>query len=403
MAEDIELTFLTSTFFRRTLLVLLPFTAFVVYMYSELIFSSMRTAENRTVQQYLRTEYSLFERQFIETGAEQLPSTEILSAWWAGDQDLPASYAEMGLGVHLVDAEQHLLVAEPGGAGRRAYFVLTEPELGTTTIKREMESTIYLAAIVVLLSGGFLATIVGWLMSRPVRALANDVKSGRKPGQNLHGHDRNDEIGTLSREMGDLINRMDAALSREKAVTRYASHDMRTPVSIIRIAASVLDSHVCGVEKRNRNLKRIDDACADIEDLIEVHLCLAREASELPEETVSIRALVTDELAKHAHTIEARSLTTSVVGLDQSIRVARSMLRVILGNLIQNAVNYSDQSILVSIDADSIVIENSSDAGNAQMRTEGLGLEIVERVCDRLEWALTTNQEDDVFIARVQF
>lgn len=404
MAGDIELTFLTSTFFRRTLLVLLPFTAFVTYFYNELVVDAMLVAENRTVQEYLQSEYSQFEEQYADSKSEPLPSDEYLDAWWADDANLPESYAELPLGIHGLKRSRHLLVAEPAGSNQRVYFVLREPEFGPSqSFRSVMESTMNLTAVLVFLAGGLLAVLIARLLSRPIQALADDVGSPWTPGKRMRGHERNDEIGVLSRAMEKLINRMDAALSREKAVTRYASHDMRTPVSIIRVAASVLDSHVCDVEKRDRNLKRIDDACADIEDLIEVHLCLAREAAELPEETVSVRALVAYELAKHAHTIEARNLTTSVVGFDQNVRVARSMLKVILGNLIQNAVRFSAESILVSIDADSIVIENSSDGNEAQMKTDGLGLEIVERVCDRLGWALSANQEDDVFIARVQF
>ena len=404
MAGDIELTFLTSTFFRRTLLVLLPFTALVVYFYSELIADSMLVAENRTVQEYLQSEYSQFEERYAESMSEPLPSAEYLDTWWADDTNLPESFAELPLGIHGLSHSRHLLVAEPAGSSRRVYFVLREPEFGSSqSVRSAMESTIYLTAALVFVAGGLLAVFIARLLSRPIRALADDVQAHWQPGMRLRGHDRNDEIGLLSRAMENLINRMDAALTREKAITRYASHDMRTPISVIRIASSVLNLPECDDEKRSRNLKRIDDACADIEELIEVHLCLAREAAELPEETVSIRALVTDEFAKHAHTIEARKLTTSVVGLDQNICVARSMLKVVLGNLIQNAVRFSARSILVSIDADSIVIENTSDADEAQMKTDGLGLEIVERVCDRLGWTLTANRQDDVFIARVLF
>lgn len=404
MAGDIELTFLTSTFFRRTLLVLLPFTALVIYSYNEIIVDAMLVAENRTVQEYLQSEYSEFEGRYAESTSEPLPSDEYLDAWWADDANLPESYAELPLGIHGLKGSRHLLVAEPAGGGRRVYFVLREPEFGPSqSLRSAMESTINLTAVLVFVAGGLLAVLIARLLSRPIRALADDVQGHWQPGTRLRGHERNDEIGVLSRAMEKLINRMDAALTREKAVTRYASHDMRTPVSVIRIAASVINMPVCDVEKRERNLKRIDDACADIEDLIEVHLCLARESAELPEETVPIRALVTEELAKHTHTIEARKLTTSVVGLDQNIRVARSMLKVVLGNLIQNAVRFSTESILVSIDADSIVIENSCNADAEQMDTDGLGLEIVERVCDRLGWTLSINQQDDVFIARVLF
>jgi signal transduction histidine kinase len=395
------LNFLTSTFFRRLLLVLLPFTAIVVYGYSELIFSSMKTAENRTVQEYLRSEYALFERRYTETGSEQLPSTENLSAWWAGDANLPVSFTELEPGIHLVDGEQHLLVDVPDGAGRRAYFLLTEPELGTTMIRAEMESTIYLYAIVVFISGGLLAVIVGWLMSRPIRALADEVKSGHEPGKELQGHNRNDEIGVLSRALGNLINRMESALVREQAVTRYASHDMRTPVSVIRIALSVLNMPEIDEEKRKRNLERIDKACADIEDSIEVHLCLARESAELPLENCDVRAMVAEEFAKHAYSFDAKDLSVSIDGTDINFSTVRPMLKVVLSNLIQNAVSYSEQSIHAAIDADGFAIRNSSNISDAQVNEKGLGLEIIQRVCDRMGWSFSAHQQGREFVAHV--
>lgn len=397
------MNFLTSTFFRRLLLVLLPFTAMVVYGYSELIFSSMRTAENRTVQEYLRTEYALFEQRYAETGSEQLPSTENLSAWWADDEDLPASFTELDPGIHIVDGEHHLLVTVPNGASRRAYFVLTEPELGTTRIRTEMESTIYLYAIIVFVSGGLLAIVFARLISNPIRALADDVQSGWRPGKELKGHNRNDEIGVLSRALGSLINRMESALVREKAVTQYASHDMRTPVSVIRIALSVLSMPGCDEDKRRRNLKRIDEACADIEDRIEVHLCLARESAKLPEESCDVNGMIADEFAKHKQTIDAKGLSVSIDGVDSSFLTARAMLRTVLGNLIHNAVNYSGESINVSIDADGMAIRNSSDAANTQVNENGLGLEIVQRVCNRMGWGFSAQQQGDEFVAQVAF
>lgn len=50
-----------------------------------------------------------------------------------------------------------------------------------------------------------------------------------------------------------------------------------------------------------------------------------------------------------------------------------------------------------------VVIENSSDPGEARVKNDGLGLEIVERVCDHQGWALSVNQKDDSFAAQVMF
>lgn len=395
---------LTSTFFRRMVLLLLPFTALVIYGYSELIVFSMRAAENRTVQEYLRAEYALFERRFAETPTMTLPSSDNLTAWWEGDEDLPAHIAALEPGVHALSYSRHLLVGEPGGAGRRAYFVLSEPALGSgQMIRSEMESTMYLAAIIVFLSGALLAVILARLLSRPVRALAEYIESPGQAETLPPGYDRNDEIGVLGRALGDLIDRMEAALGREKAVTRYASHDLRTPVSVIRIALSVLKLPDCDAETRQRNLQRIDAACAEIEERIEVHLCLAREGAELPEEQCNLRAMVEDELAKHSHTITARQIDVTIDGASPAIVGTRSMLRLVLGNLVQNAVNHAEQTIQVLVGSNEIVLRNPVQSEGSEPPGDGLGLEIVQRVCDRMAWILEVRSESGEFVARVQF
>ena len=394
--------FLTSSFFRRLLLVLLPFTAIVVYGYSELIVASMKAAENRTVQEYLRSEYALFERSYAESRSAKLPSSDNLTAWWEGDAGFPDSYDDFEQGVHALKNSRHLLIGEPNSAGRRAYFVLSEPELGSSQmIRSEMESTIYLAAVIVFLSGALLAVVVARWLSRPVRALADEVRSPRQPDKPLQGHNRNDEIGVLSRALGELINRMESALVREKSVTRYASHDLRTPVSVIRIALSVLKLPQCDDDKRKRNLQRIDEACAEIEERIEVHLCLAREGAELLQEDCDVREMVEVEIAKHSHTIEAKNLDVTIDGIDTSIRTTRSMFRVVLSNLIQNAVSYAEQAIDVSINQGGFSIRNLSDTNNLDENKYGLGLEIVQRVCDRMGWGFTAQPQGADFVAQV--
>ncbi|MEP5566466.1 MAG: HAMP domain-containing sensor histidine kinase [Halioglobus sp.] len=396
------MNFLTSTFSRRILLLLLPFTVLVIYGYSQLIVLSMKAAENRTVQEYLLAEYAQFERSFAQTGSTQLPSTSNLSAWWDDDADLPTSFREFEPGIHKLKRSQHLLVAEPQDDGKRAYFVLNEPDLGTSKMVRlEMESTINLAAAIVLITGGLLAFIVARLLSRPVRALAEDVRSGGQPGKPLQGHNRNDEIGLLSRAMGDLINRMDSALEREKAVTQYASHDMRTPVSVIRTALSVLNMSECDEPMRTRNLKRIDEACADIEDRIEVHLCLARESTELSKENCDLREMLEDELEKHRHTIDAKGLDVSIESANSGYLTVRPMLRIVMGNLIQNAVNYAESSIQIAIKANGVTIRNDVGIIENQFEEQGLGLEIVQRACARMSWKFSAGRHDKEFVAQL--
>ena len=123
----------------------------------------------------------------------------------------------------------------------------------------------------------------------------------------------------------------------------------------------------------------------------------------LPDENCDVRAMVVDEFAKHKHTIDAKNLRVSIDGADIRFRTARPMLRVVLSNLIQNAVRYSEQSIHVAISPDCVAVSNSFAATGEQVSEDGLGLEIVQRVCDRMGWGFSAQPHGKEFLAQVAF
>ena len=81
-----------------------------------------------------------------------------------------------------------------------------------------------------------------WLASiglRPITLMARRATSIPLTGLEDLGLPRDDELGQLARAFNGLVARLRAALQTQRQFMADASHELRTPVSIIRTAADV--------------------------------------------------------------------------------------------------------------------------------------------------------------------
>ena len=90
-----------------------------------------------------------------------------------------------------------------------------------------------------------LAAAGGWWIARqalyPIGAMVRQAReiSDRTPGSRLQAPQPHDELGQLARAFNDLLARLEQALGTQRRFMADASHELRTPVSIVRTAAEV--------------------------------------------------------------------------------------------------------------------------------------------------------------------
>ncbi|MGE3343797.1 MAG: ATP-binding protein [Vicinamibacterales bacterium] len=242
---------------------------------------------------------------------------------------------------------------------------------------------------------------------RPVARVADEVQQ-RDP-------ERLDPLGLsgVPGELVPLVERLNALFARvtrsldhERRFTADAAHELRTPLAAIRAQAQVALG-AADADERAAVLQKVVAGCDRAARLVEQLLTLARldgTPGEAPE-TVDLSRLAAEVVAEAAPAALARSID---VGLDPapdvSLRGHAALLRVLIRNLVDNAVRYSpgegevrvqtqrgegrlvlrvlDSGDGIPPDDRARVLERFYRAPGARAEGSGLGLSIVTRIAE---------------------
>lgn len=234
------------------------------------------------------------------------------------------------------------------------------------------------------------------------RTPVNDPRAAR-PDLSVVEAEADSEVAVLVVALEAYANRLVGFVERERQFTRDASHELRTPLAVIRANLELL----AGRQVSPEALRRIEDTVGDMEALIETLLLLARsESRDLPDEELIVNDLVCN-LVERLETLAQRKSVG--VRVEQSVllmlRAPETVLTMVLTNLIRNAINYTGSGhVTISIDAGSLVVQDTGpgmDPSQLQRLMQpfergqtmgesghGLGLAIVQRLCERCRWKL---------------
>ena len=238
------------------------------------------------------------------------------------------------------------------GARRNLVQVAEEQHLRDEIIEDIAESLLLPLAIALPLLGLFLWLAVTRAV-RPLRRLGRDV--ARRAPDNLSPVDTGDapaEIVPLVDNLNRLFSRVGDALESERRFTANAAHELRTPLAALRTQAQVARASLDAAE-RQRALDNVIAGCDRATRLVEQLLTLARlEPTELKTRHVTCDlSAITREVAA---TIAPFALARGVeIELDAPAPVELSgtadLLRVLVRNLVDNAVRYSPASGIVNV------------------------------------------------------
>jgi len=197
----------------------------------------------------------------------------------------------------------------------------------------------------------FLASLGGYWMSRralaPVDRIATTAGEieARNLAQRLPVSGTGDELDHLSSTLNAMFGRLEDSFRRITQFTADASHELRTPVAIIRTTAEVARRRPRAASEYEAALDRILAESERTSELIEDLMLLARADAHIEEfasEPVELVPLVKQACSGVRVLAEARGLELAIGALE-SLTISgdsRSLRRLILV-LLDNAIKYS--------------------------------------------------------------
>jgi signal transduction histidine kinase len=193
--------------------------------------------------------------------------------------------------------------------------------------------------------------IVTWVVVSkalsPVEAIRAEVESisGRELHRRVPDPPGNDEIARLAATMNRMLGRLESARRRERRFVSDASHELRSPVAVIRQHAEVALSHPDRTDLREFAEVVLEEDIR-LQRLVEDLLLLTRideGTLSLPDEPIDLDDLVLEE-ARRLRSTTALRIDASRVSSGR-VRGDRDQLRRLVRNLTENAARHARDQI----------------------------------------------------------
>lgn len=374
------------------------------------------------------------EQPVTEGFAEE--STTAESGDWEGQKDQEVSYGDTigtvveGEGSVAEEMEQqamgHYKVAIKGSENRYTLFVFGSTQLVNQAVEALgqilpwMLFTVFGISLVISL-------FYSRYLSKPIRKLgaASDKVAGLDFSVRTEMK-RTDELGTLSRSLDTMAQNLDQALKslqsanaklkdemeqeRELEQRRMeffaaASHELKTPVTILKGQIKGMEQNVGVYKDRDKYLARAREVTVTLQNMVQEILMISKMEScgfSLKKKELDLAELVRLQLADLTELFEQKNMKLEIMLPDQCLcRADQALMETVVRNVLVNAVRYSPKNERIrvklykeiqkiscedcrGISGSSVAASGPKDSAPVVMEIENTGVHIEEAELSRV-------------------
>lgn len=216
-----------------------------------------------------------------------------------------------------------------------------------------------------------------------------------------------DELDLLNDSLNKMTRRIHKDYQALRSFTENASHEMQTPLAIIRSKVEALLQDAEGKEKSIQQLLSIEDATQKLSKLHQSLLLLTKLENRqfLPNENVNLTEIIYKKLEEREELIASKKLVLQVNCDDVILPFHQHLAEILVNNLLNNVIRYTPQSgeISIRLSDKALSVKNTASGPSLNIGKifqrfykedsnadgTGLGLAIIKEICNMAGFNIT--------------
>lgn len=406
------------TLARRIIIQFCIFSVILSLVFSCYNFIFLYTLEDSFIEKGIRSEAELLKDNFKASGKWGTPQKENLTIHHS-IQTFPDSikekfdrepntrefYGDNGLHYHMTR-----LAKEPN-----VYLIAeVSKDLFVRPIRLYIINFLLISTVIMALIACFIGYRLSKKMIHPLTKLV-DLVHGVSPQDLPKGFAKdfpNNEIGILASNLETSMETINDFVNRELHFTRDASHELRTPIAIIKNASELLADDKLTAEESRTLVQRINRATLQMEQSVNTLLSLAREENASSKaQMIKLLPIVEKAVIQHAYILTNKPVEVDVdIGMNDQLLSQPGILQILTANLVSNAFQYTTHgTVKISFSDNKLSVFNTSEGIEEKIKDSvleplikgensqgyGLGLSIVKRLCEHHKLGLKIENHED--------
>ncbi len=230
------------------------------------------------------------------------------------------------------------------------------------------------------------------------------------------------EFDQLNNALNKMTEKIYSDFKLQKEFTENASHEMQTPLAVVKATVSLMMQSPNLKEEEMNQLQTIENTLRKLSALNKTLILLTKiENNQFQKyETVNLKDVITKTLNNYADLIEAKNIELkSDLSKELKIEINPILADVLVSNLLQNAIRHNKEGgkISVTIKGKTLLISNSGEPltinqedlyvrfkkNDSSKDSLGLGLSIVKSIIDSHGYSISYGYNDLLHIFSIQF
>ncbi|WP_063653602.1 sensor histidine kinase [Aliivibrio fischeri] len=363
-----------------------------------------------SLHHWLDTEANQYIKKYAQLGDDTpLPNEDEFSTYWS-EREHPLwlnNYKKAGLYEQLLGTEDKHFIVTPHPSGEGLLYILFQDDADDYLDEYEANLhtlTLFLgtfSTILMILYGIYFVRSI----SVPLRHIQHkvDLMSPEHPDFTIDT--KYQETQEIERSLLKSKHHIAQFFTREKEFSRFASHELRTPIMVIQGSADLLAKVPNQPNVALKAINRLHQASEEMTLLTETFLLLGKQDIEAHHfHHYKIEEILKTQI-NHLQPLFAKQEMGAQLSIieGEPCLAPSSFITVVINNLIKNAFSYSVGDIQIELNNNQLCITNCHDGNDTYNAGYGCGLVIVERICERMNWAFTIEQTEKDFITTVNF